>query len=71
MYSTPVLLSGNGVFSDKLDSKSRGDTGLRNLVVALNNVKWDYRCRIIFEQEAFVLRPNRELICSLSPFFSL
>ena len=39
----------NGVFSDKADSKSRGDTGLRHLVVGLNKVIWDYRCKITFE----------------------
>ena len=37
----------NRVFSDKVDSKSRGDTGLRHLVVGLNKVIWDYICRII------------------------
>ena len=43
----------NGVFCDSVDSRSRGDTGLRHLVVAWNKVLWDYRCRIIFEREAF------------------
>ena len=38
----------NGVFSDKVDSKSREDTSLR-LKVGLNKVIWDYRCRIILE----------------------
>ena len=28
-------------------------TGRRHLVVALKQVIWDYRCRIISEQEAF------------------
>ena len=37
-----------------MDSRSRGDTGLRHLVVALNKVIWDYPCRIIFEREGFV-----------------
>ena len=44
----------NGVFSAKVESKSRGDTGLRHLVVALNIVIWDYRCRTILKREAFV-----------------
>ena len=30
----------SGVFSDEVDSKSRGDTGLRHLVVGLNKVIW-------------------------------
>ena len=46
----------NGVFSDKVDLKSRGDTGLRHFVVGLKKVLWDYRCRIIFEREAFVFK---------------
>ena len=41
-------------FSDNVESKSTGDTGLRHLVVGLNKVMWDYRCRIIYEREAFV-----------------
>ena len=40
----------NGVFCDSVDSKSRGDTGLRHLVIALNKVIWDYR----FERKAYV-----------------
>ena len=40
---------------DNVNSRCRGDTGLlRHLVVALNKVIWDYRCRIVFEREAFV-----------------
>ena len=39
----------NGVFSDKVDLKSRDDTVLRHLVVGLNKVIWDYRSRIIYE----------------------
>ena len=44
----------NGVFSAMVESKSRGNTGLRHLVVALKKVIWDYRCRTIFEREDFV-----------------
>ena len=42
----------HGVFCDSVDSRGRGDIGLRHLVVALNNGEWDNRCRIIFEREA-------------------
>ena len=44
----------NGVLCDSVDSINRGDTGLGHLVVALSKVIRDYRCRIIFEREAFV-----------------
>ena len=44
----------NGVFSAKVESKIRGNIGLRRLVVALNKLIWDYRCRTIFEREALV-----------------
>ena len=44
----------NGVFCDSVNSRGRGDTGLRHLVVALDKVIWDFRCRTIFEREAFV-----------------
>ena len=60
----------NGVFSDKVDSKSRGDTGLRHLVVGLNKVIWDYRCRIIFEREAFVFEVLKaRFFARVRPFF--
>ena len=32
------------VFGDTVDSRNRGDTGLRHLVVAMNIVIWDYHC---------------------------
>ena len=60
----------NGVFSDKVDSKSRGDTGLRHLVVGLNKVKCDYHCRIIFEREAYVLEVLKtRFFAWVKPFF--
>ena len=51
----------NGVFLDKLDSKRRGDTVLRHLVVGLKKVIWDYHCRIIFEREALVFDIMRNI----------
>ena len=60
----------NGVFSDKVDSKSRGDTGLRHLVVGLNKVICDYRCRIVFEREAFVFEVMKaRFFTRVKPFF--
>ena len=60
----------NGVFCDSVDSRSRGDTGLRHLVVALNKVIWDYRCRIIFEREAFVFDVLKSrFFTRVRPFF--
>ena len=60
----------SGVFSHKVDSKSRGDTGLRHLVVGLNKVIWDYRCRIIFEREAFVFEVLKaRFVARVKPFF--
>ena len=53
-----------------MDSRSRGDTGLRHLVVALNKVIWDYRCRIIFEREAFVFDVLKSrFFTRVRPFF--
>ena len=53
-----------------MDSKSRGDTGLRHLVVGLNKVIWDYRCRIIFEREAFVFEVLKaRFLARVKPFF--
>ena len=60
----------NGVFPDKVESKSTGDTGLRHLVVGLNKVIWDYRCRIIFEREAFVFEVLKaRFLARVKPFF--
>ena len=44
----------NRVLCNNVESRSRGDTGLRYFVVAFNKVIWDNRNRIVFEQEAFV-----------------
>ena len=49
---------------------SRGDTGLRHLVVSLNKVIWDYRSRIIFEHEAFVFDVLKSrFFTRVRPFF--
>ena len=60
IYAKEML---NRVFGDNMGSRSRGDTGLRHLVVALNKLIWDYCCRIIFEREAF----DFEVLESFSP----
>ena len=61
----------NGVFCDRVDSRSRGDPGLRHLVVALNKVIWDYRCRIIFEREAFVFEASKSrFFACVKPYFN-
>ena len=51
----------NGVFSDKADSKIT--------VVGLNKVMWDYRCRIIYEREAFVFEVLKARLVALVKHF--
>ena len=59
----------SGVFSNEVDSKIKGDTGLRHLVVGLNKFIWDYSCRIIFEREAFVFEMLKaRLFARVEPF---
>ena len=50
----------NAVFSDRV-GHNEGDRRLRHLVVALNKVIWDMRCRIIFDSEVFVFNVLRSL----------
>ena len=51
----------NGVFSDKVDSKIT--------VVGLNKVMRDYRCRIIYEREAFVFEVLKARLVALVKHF--
>ena len=58
----------NRVLCNNVESRSRGDTGLRYFVVVLNKLIWDYRNRIGFEQEAFVFEVSRSFT-SVRPLY--
>ena len=62
----------NGVFSDEVGSKCRGDTGLRQLVVALNGVIWINAAGFYLNEKLLFLRYSSPgFLSELSLFFKV